>query len=60
MEITQHKHTIQSNQNQTRQTIEKSWFNIFDFLRYCDKIDMAKGLVLQDMDLGAWRARSKD
>jgi hypothetical protein len=45
IEITQHKHTIQSKHNQTRQTIEKCWFNILDFLRYCDKRDMAKDLV---------------
>jgi hypothetical protein len=41
-EITQHKHTIQSKHNQTRQAIEKSWFNILDLLRYYDKRDIAR------------------
>jgi hypothetical protein len=41
IEITQHKHTIQSKHNQTRQTIEKCWFNNLDLLRYYDKRDMA-------------------
>jgi hypothetical protein len=44
-ELTQHKHTIQSKHYQTRQTIEKCWFNLLDLLRYCDKRDMAKGLA---------------
>jgi hypothetical protein len=38
--ITYHKHTHKH--NQTRQTIEKCLFNNLDFLRYCDKRDMAK------------------
>jgi hypothetical protein len=42
--IAQHKHTIQSKHNQTRQAIEKCWFNILDLLRYCNKRDMAIGL----------------
>jgi hypothetical protein len=29
-ELTQHKYTIQYKHNQTRQTIEKDWFNILD------------------------------
>jgi hypothetical protein len=44
IEITQHKHTIQSKHNQTRQATEECWFNILDLLRFCDKRDMAKGL----------------
>jgi hypothetical protein len=43
-EITQHKHTIQSKHNQTRQAIEKGLFNPLDFSRYCDRRDMAKEL----------------
>jgi hypothetical protein len=39
IEIAQHKHTIQYKHNQT---IETGWFNILDFLRYCDTRDMAK------------------
>jgi hypothetical protein len=42
--IAQHKHTIQYKHNQTRQTIQNDWFNIFDLLGFCDKRDMAKGL----------------
>jgi hypothetical protein len=38
IEITQHKHTIQSNIIK-RQTIEKYWFNILDVVRYCDMRD---------------------
>jgi hypothetical protein len=45
IKLTQHKQTIQYKHNQTRQTIEKYWFNILDSLRYCDERDMAKGLV---------------
>jgi hypothetical protein len=44
--IAPHKHTIQSKQNQTRQAIEKCWFNILDLLRYCDKRDMTKRFVV--------------
>jgi hypothetical protein len=44
IEIAQHKHTTQHKHNQTGQTIEKGWFNILDFLRYCDKEDMVKRL----------------
>jgi hypothetical protein len=44
-EIAQHKHTIQSKHNQTRQAIKKCWFNILDLLRFYDKRDMAKGLA---------------
>jgi hypothetical protein len=44
IEISQHKHAIQSKHKQTRQAIEKCWSNILDFLRYGDKRDMAKGL----------------
>jgi hypothetical protein len=45
IELTHHKHTIHSKQNQTRQTIERCWFNILDLLRYCDKRDMVWGLA---------------
>jgi hypothetical protein len=45
IEITQYKHTIQSKHNQTRQAIEKCWFNILDLLRYYDKRDMLKDLT---------------
>jgi hypothetical protein len=31
--ITQHKHTKQHKYNQTRQTIEKGWFNILDLFK---------------------------
>jgi hypothetical protein len=44
MKIVHHIHTVQFKQNQTRQTTEKCWFNILDFLRYCDRRDMAKEL----------------
>jgi hypothetical protein len=44
-EITQHKHTIHSNHNQTREAIKKYWFNILDLLRYYDKRDMVKDLT---------------
>jgi hypothetical protein len=50
MKIAQHKHTIQSKHNQTRQAIEKCWFNLLDFLRYCNKRDMAKDYGLQEID----------
>jgi hypothetical protein len=43
-ELTQHKHTIQSNHNQTRQIIEKYLFNNLGYSRYCDREDMAKGM----------------
>jgi hypothetical protein len=43
--IAQHKHTIQFKQNQIRQTTEKCLFNNLDFLKYCDKRDMAKEFV---------------
>jgi hypothetical protein len=42
--ITQHKHTIQSKHNQTRQTTEKYLFNNLDLLGYCDRRDMAEDL----------------
>jgi hypothetical protein len=41
-EIAQHKHTIQTKHNQTRQAIKKCWFNILDLLRFYDKRDMAR------------------
>jgi hypothetical protein len=42
--IAQHKHTIQTKHNQTRQTTKKGLFNILDFSRYCDRKDRAKEL----------------
>jgi hypothetical protein len=50
-EISQYKHTIQYKHNQTRQAIEKGWFNIFDLLGYCYRRDMAKDYGLQEIDL---------
>jgi hypothetical protein len=44
IEIAQHKHIIQTKHNQTRQAIKKCWFNILDFLRYYERIDMTKEL----------------
>jgi hypothetical protein len=44
MKIAKHKHTVQFKQNQTTQTTKKGYFNLLDFLRYCNKRDMAKGL----------------
>jgi hypothetical protein len=35
-------------------------FNILDFLRYCDKRDMEKGLVCRIWILRVWMARSND
>jgi NMD protein affecting ribosome stability and mRNA decay len=53
--LTQRKHTIQSKHNQTRQTSEKCWFIILDFLRYYDKRDAAKACGLQDRNLRVWQ-----
>jgi hypothetical protein len=58
--IAQHKHTIQSKHNQSRQEIEKCWFNISDFLKLCDKRDVAKDYGWQDINLRAWLERSND
>jgi hypothetical protein len=38
IDITQHKHTTQSNKT----TNEKCLFNNLDYSRYCDRKDMAK------------------
>jgi hypothetical protein len=59
IEITQHKHTIQSKHDQTGQTIEKCWFSILDLLRYCDKRDMAKGLWIARYEFEILNGKSK-
>jgi hypothetical protein len=59
IEITQHKHTNQSQQNQSRQPIEKGWFIILDFLWLYDKKDMACGLWLVRYDFDSFNGKFK-
>jgi hypothetical protein len=40
-DITQHKHTTNSNKIKQDKTVENGRFNILEILRFCDKRDMA-------------------
>jgi hypothetical protein len=50
---------MQSKNNQIRQTIEKCWFNILGFLKFCGKRDVAKDYGLQEMDFESLVEKAK-